>query len=306
MLSPRLMFHEMKAARAKEHSIVYWRRLIWRDLAYWQLRLFPKMQNLPIRAHYAGQKWSKDQLALERWKQGMTGFPLVDAGMRELLATGWMSQNVRMVAAILLCEHLNINWVEGERWFHHTLVDADPAINAMMWQNAGQGGLDQWNFRMSPATSGKTQDPTGNYVRRWCPELAKLQLKFLHTPWKAPELVLLEAGVKLGGCGPGSYPERIVTDIAAASKASQDAVKQQRLRNAEWSNKAGYDLIVLPQGSTVAHDGKKFRVFTKPHYRNVDSSEEQPEATSVRAGESRRSQGSGMKKRCFSRKGYRT
>ena len=74
---------------------------------------------------------------------------------------GWMAQNVRMVAAILLCEHLNIHWVEGERWFHHTLVDADQAINAMMWQNAGKSGLDQWNFTMSPSGSGKNQDPTG-------------------------------------------------------------------------------------------------------------------------------------------------
>jgi len=284
MLSPRLMFEEMKAAHAKEHSIVYWRRLIWRDLAYWQLRLFPKMQNLPIRAHYAGQTWNQDQRGLERWKKGMTGFPLVDAGMRQLLATGWMSQNVRMAAAILLCEYLNINWVEGEHWFHHTLVDADLAINAMMWQNAGQGGLDQWNFRMSPASSGKTQDPTGSYVRRWCPELAKLPLKYLHTPWKAPEHALLEAGVNLGGSGPGSYPERIVTDMTAATEASQDAVKQQRLRTAEWSNSDGYDLIVLPQGSTIAHDGKKFRVFTKPRYRNIDGHREQPEATSAGTG----------------------
>jgi len=199
----------------------------------------------------------------------MTGYPIVDAGMRELWTTGWMAQNVRMVAAIMLCEHLNINWVEGERWFHHTLVDADLAINAMMWQNAGKGGLDQWNFTMDAGSSGKNQDPTGSYVRRWCPELAKLPLKFLHKPWEAPEDVLHDAGVKLGT----SYPARIVVNLKAASKVSGDAIRQQRKRTAEdWSNNQGYDLILLPRGSTVAHDGQKFRVFTKPEFRNAAGS----------------------------------
>mmetsp|Transcript_29103 Transcript_29103/g.68840 ORF Transcript_29103/g.68840 Transcript_29103/m.68840 type:complete len:739 (+) Transcript_29103:45-2261(+) len=276
MLSSRLMFHEMKSAGAKEQSIVYWRRLVWRDLAYWQLGLFPQMQNQPIRAHYSGQVWSQDWSALERWQRGMTGFPLVDAGMRELWSTGWMAQNVRMVAAILLCEHLNIHWVEGERWFHHTLVDADSAINAMMWQNAGKSGLDQWNFSMSPASSGKTQDPQGHYVRRWCPELAKLPIKFLHTPWDAPEHVLREAGVVIGPGG--TYPERVVVDLPLAARISKDAICNQRKRSLEWSNDQGYDLIVLPRGSTLAHDGQKFRVFTVPKYRNVSEGSAYDEA----------------------------
>eukprot|EP00931_Biecheleriopsis_adriatica_P039684 TRINITY_DN22686_c0_g1_i2.p1 TRINITY_DN22686_c0_g1~~TRINITY_DN22686_c0_g1_i2.p1 ORF type:complete len:718 (+),score=109.97 TRINITY_DN22686_c0_g1_i2:43-2196(+) len=269
MLSPRLMFHEMKAAGAKEQSIVYWRRLVWRDLAYWQLNLFPKMRNVPIRAHYAGQAWNGDLGALERWQRGLTGYPLIDAGMRELWTTGWMAQNVRMAAAILLCEHLNIHWVEGERWFHHTLVDCDQAINSMMWQNAGKSGLDQWNFTMHPGSSGKSQDPKGDYVRRWCPELAKLPLKYLHTPWDAPENVLSQAGVKLGEHG--SYPDRIVVDIKGASRKSGDAIREQRKRSREWINDQGYDLITLPLGATVAHDGQRFRVFTKPEYRNAGS-----------------------------------
>lgn len=265
MLSCRLMFYEMKAAGAKEKSIVYWRRLVWRDLAYWQLSLFPRMQHDPIRAHYAGQEWNQDQDALRRWQSGATGYPIVDAGMRELWSTGWMAQNVRMLAAILLCEHLNVHWVEGERWFHHTLVDADAAINAMMWQNAGKSGLDQWNFSMSAATSGKNMDPTGKYVWKWCPELAKLPIKFLHTPWDAPEQVLRDAGVSLGQ----NYPRRIVADLKAAAEISQEAIRNQRKRSLDWSNDQGYDLIVLPRGSTLAHDGQKFRVFTVPKYRDV-------------------------------------
>lgn len=91
----------------------------------------------------------------------VAGFPLVDAGMRELWQTGWMQQNMRMVCAAFLTEYLNISWVEGARWFHDTLVDADAAVNSMMWQNAGKSGLDQWNFTMSPVS--KLQDPTGTW-----------------------------------------------------------------------------------------------------------------------------------------------
>eukprot|EP00933_Yihiella_yeosuensis_P068404 TRINITY_DN7398_c1_g1_i1.p1 TRINITY_DN7398_c1_g1~~TRINITY_DN7398_c1_g1_i1.p1 ORF type:complete len:738 (+),score=145.53 TRINITY_DN7398_c1_g1_i1:114-2327(+) len=269
MLSSRLMFYEMKDAGAKNQSIVYWRRLVWRDLAYWQLFLFPRMRNDPIRAHYAGQVWNQNPHALERWQQGKTGYPIVDAGMRELWTTGWMAQNVRMVAAILLCEYLNIHWVEGERWFHHTLVDADPAINPMMWQNAGKSGLDQWNFTMNPATAGKTQDPKGEYIRRWCPELAKLATSFVHCPWDAPAHVLKKAGVSIGP--KGNYPERIVVDLPAAARKSGDAIRENKKRARDWSNEHGYDLIVLPRGSTVSHDGQKYRVFTKPEFRRANS-----------------------------------
>lgn len=250
------------------------------------------MQHDPIRAHYAGQEWNRDQDALRRWQSGATGYPIVDAGMRELWSTGWMAQNVRMLAAILLCEHLNIHWVEGERWFHHTLVDADAAINAMMWQNAGKSGLDQWNFSMSAATSGKNMDPTGKYVQRWCPELAKLPIKFLHTPWDAPEQVLQDAGVTLGL----NYPRRIVADLKVAAKISQDAIRNQRKRSLDWSNDQGYDLIVLPRGSTLAHDGQKFRVFTVPKYREAggrDSNSDGWEARSSLAKGGRKAKGRG-------------
>lgn len=269
MLSSRFMFYEMKAAGAKEQSIVYWRRLVWRDLAYWQRSMFPQMRDKPIRAHYEGQSWNADPVALRRWQTGQTGFPLVDAGMRELWTTGWMAQNVRMAAAILLCEHLNIHWIEGEKWFHHTLVDADQAINSMMWQNAGKSGLDQWNFTMNAASAGKTQDPKGHYIRRWCPELSKLPAQYAHAPWEAPEHVLKEAGVSLGP--KGTYPHRILVDLSTAAWKSAEAIREQRKRSRDWINDQGYDLIVIPRGASVAHDGQKFRVFTKPEYRNSGS-----------------------------------
>eukprot|EP00927_Polykrikos_kofoidii_P076852 TRINITY_DN73878_c0_g1_i1.p1 TRINITY_DN73878_c0_g1~~TRINITY_DN73878_c0_g1_i1.p1 ORF type:complete len:757 (-),score=96.61 TRINITY_DN73878_c0_g1_i1:468-2738(-) len=264
MLSCRLMYWESKAASAKDVSTTFWRRLVWRDLAYWQLRLFPDMTDKPVRQHYAGQWWNTDKAALDRWRCGRTGYPLVDAGMRELWSTGWMSQNVRMAAAIHLCEHMSVHWVEGARWFHHTLVDADPAINPMMWQNAGKSGLDQWNFTMDPAEFGRRMDPTGDYVRRWCPELRSLPARFIHCPWEAPERLQRHLS-------PGSYPPRLVQDLDVAAADSCRAIREQRVRSQQWNDVGGYDLIVIPRGSTVAHDGRRMRLFTKKDYRLPDS-----------------------------------
>ena len=140
-LSPRLVRARLAAANCRAVSKTFWRRLVWRDLAYWQLWHWPGMAVAPIRSAYAAQRWRDDPAALAAWQRGRTGWPLVDAGMRELWATGWMQQNARMAAACLLTEYLGLPWVEGARWFHRTLVDADPAINAMMWQNAGKVGV---------------------------------------------------------------------------------------------------------------------------------------------------------------------
>lgn len=128
--------------------------------------------------------------------------------MRELYQTGWMQQNVRMITASFLTEYLCIDWREGARWYHDTLVDHDVAINAMMWQNAGRSGIDQWNFIMSPENG--SQDPTGTYVRRWVPELAKLPNKVIHKPWSANKAELQAAGVVLGE----NYPNRIIKDLS--------------------------------------------------------------------------------------------
>jgi len=260
MLSCRTMYWESMAANAKDVSTTFWRRLVWRDLAYWQLLLYPNMSDEPIRAHYAGQQWNTSEDAYHRWCQGKTGYPIVDAGMRELWETGWMAQNARMVSAIFLVEYLNISWVKGAHWFHHTLVDADPAINPMMWQNAGKSGLDQWNFTMHPAEFGRRMDPTGEYVRRWCPELRSLPARFIHCPWEAPDRLqkYIPQGV---------YPDRLVCDLEVAAQASRTAIRDQRARRRDRNDDGGYDLIVLPKGSTLQHDGRLARVFTKKDYR---------------------------------------
>jgi deoxyribodipyrimidine photolyase len=148
----------------REASRTFWRRLVWRDLAYWQLHHWPQLPTRNVRSQYESLQWAHNPEHLAAWQQGRTGFPLVDAGMRELWATGYMHQSVRIVVALFLTEYLNHSWVHGARWFHDTLADGDLAINCMMWQNAGKVGLDPWNFTSTPLN--KSADPSGDYVRR--------------------------------------------------------------------------------------------------------------------------------------------
>merc|ERR1719183_3218121 len=129
-----------------------------------------------------------------------------------------MNQSVRMICASFLVEYLRISWVFGEEWFHDQLLDADSAINSMMWQNAGRSGIDQWNFLISPVEA-KAQDPSGAYVRRWVPELAKLPTRYLHRPWEATPQELASCGVWLGE----NYPHRCVLDLRAAREEAKQA-----------------------------------------------------------------------------------
>ena len=254
-LAPRRLYHAVRdRGLPRDETKTFGRRLHWRDLASYQLAAFPEMTHKPIRAHYESHEWSDDRAALRAWQTGRTGYPMVDAGMRCLYATGWMHQSVRMVCAAFLVEYLGISWVEGARWFHDTLVDADVAINSMMWQNAGRSGIDQWNFVPSPVSG--SQDASGHYCRRWCPELAALPTKHIHTPWKASPETLAAAGVKLGA----NYPERIVVDLEAARRGTVGALLRMRRGAPQFNDAGGYDIITLPSGTTT-------RVFTKEEYR---------------------------------------
>lgn len=234
------------------------RRLFWRDLAYYQLKCFPDMRSTPIRKHYQNMEWvagEEEKRRFEAWKWGKTGFPIVDAGMRELYATGWMTQSIRMVVASFLVEYLRVNWVKGCEWFHYTLVDADSAINAMMWNNAGKGGIDQWNFVLSPVTA--SQDSSGEYTRKWVPELAEVQTPALvHRPWEAPTEVLERANVVLGE----TYPHRIVVNLKEERTKSIESTLEMRRKSQNVNTDRGYDLIQLP-------GGKETVVFTKKEYR---------------------------------------
>jgi len=172
---------------------------------------------------------------------------MVDAAMRELWHTGWMHQSMRMLVASFLVEVLGIDWREGHRWFHHTLVDQDPAINAMMWQNAGRSGVDQWNFKLDPTSN--YQDPHGTYVRRWVNELEQLPNKYLFTPWRAPSSVLEECGVVLGS----SYPHRVVQDIEHAQHVATNALIQHR-NQIQGKSSAGKAAVMEDEGEEERKD----------------------------------------------------
>ena len=255
-LSCRQLYHAVKnAGYPREVTKTFGRRLHWRDLAYYQLHTFPLMDRVPIRRHYEDHAWNaQSDMRLLAWQRGQTGYPMVDAGMRSLYATGWMHQSVRMVCASFLVEYLGVSWVEGADWFADTLVDADHAINSMMWQNAGRSGIDQWNFVLSPETG--SQDASGRFCREWVPELASLPRKHLHTPWLASADVLAHAGVELGR----TYPERIVTDLHSARRETVAALLAMRAQHLEMNDAGGYDLIRLPCGTQT-------RVFTKQEFR---------------------------------------
>ncbi|CAN0565836.1 unnamed protein product, partial [Laminaria digitata] len=154
---------------------------------------------------------------LAAWQRGQTGFPIVDAGMRELWHTGFMHNRVRMIVGSFLIKDLLVDWREGESWFWDTLVDADLANNAGNWQWVAGSGADASPFFriFNPMSQGEKFDPEGKYVRRWLPELAEMPDKFLHRPWEAPGEVLASAGISLGE----TYPEPLVDHAAARMRA---------------------------------------------------------------------------------------
>ncbi|HEY9213876.1 MAG TPA: FAD-binding domain-containing protein [Ancylobacter sp.] len=162
-------------------------------------------------------EWRHDPSFETAWQRGLTGYPLVDAGMRQLRQTGWMHNRVRMVVASFLIKHGQIDWRRGEAWFWDTLVDADPASNAASWQwVAGSGADAAPYFRVfNPVLQGEKFDPNGDYVRRFVPELARLPTAFIHKPWLAEGATLHKAGVTLGT----TYPHPIVDHAAARQRA---------------------------------------------------------------------------------------
>ncbi|HEV7370840.1 deoxyribodipyrimidine photo-lyase [Arenibaculum sp.] len=188
-----------------------------REFSYHLLYHHRGLPAVPLRPEFADFPWREDPEALRAWQRGATGYPLVDAGMRELWSTGWMHNRVRMIAASFLVKHLLIPWQTGEAWFWDTLVDADLASNAANWQwIAGCGADAAPYFRIfNPVLQGMKFDPEGDYVRRWVPELRGLPARHVHRPWEAPEGELRAAGVVLGR----TYPTPVVDHAAARGRA---------------------------------------------------------------------------------------
>ena len=193
------------------------RQVGWREFAHQLLYYHPESPGQPLRPEFATFPWKIDPRTLRAWTEGKTGYPLVDAGMRELWHTGWMHNRVRMVVASFLVKHLLIGWQEGAAWFWDTLVDADLANNTLGWQwVAGCGADAAPYFRIfNPVIQGEKFDPAGEYVRRWVPELAGLPDQWIHKPWKAPASILATADVQLGN----TYPFPIVDHDDARKRA---------------------------------------------------------------------------------------
>jgi deoxyribodipyrimidine photo-lyase len=196
---------------------VFLRQLGWREFAYHILHHFPATDTQPLRQAFRKLPWSASRAHLRAWQRGRTGYPLVDAGMRELWATGFMHNRVRMVTASFLVKHLLVSWRQGARWFWDTLLDADLAQNSFNWQwSAGCGADAVPYFRIfNPTTQAERYDPDGAYIRRWLPELARLPAPHLFAPWTAPTAVLSAAGVVLGK----TYPQPIVDHAIARERA---------------------------------------------------------------------------------------
>ena len=230
-ISAREVWHRVRAwtvdgkARVDSQAESYLRQLGWREFAHHVLFHFPRTPEQPLRKAFETFQWVEDSKALKAWQRGLTGYPLVDAGMRQLWATGWMHNRVRMLVASFLVKDLMISWNEGARWFWDTLVDADLANNTLGWQwSAGCGADAAPYFRVfNPITQGRKFDPDGAYVRKWVPELSKLPTRWIHQPWEAPEGELLGAGVILGR----TYPFPIV-DHAERRKLALQAFQWDR------------------------------------------------------------------------------
>ena len=214
-LSPRDLAEQVGTHTPGRSAFV--RQLAWRDFYAHILHHYPATATAAMRPEYDRIAWRDDPDGLAAWKQGTTGYPIVDAGMRQLLGEGWMHNRVRMITASFLIKDLLVPWQAGEAWFWDTLVDADLASNAASWQwVAGSGADAAPYFRVfNPVLQGEKFDPEGAYVRRWLTEIAALPDSYLHKPWQAPEAVLREAGIELGA----DYPHPIVDHAAARTRA---------------------------------------------------------------------------------------
>jgi deoxyribodipyrimidine photo-lyase len=223
-ISPRQVWHTVQDARLMpgqagktQGAEAYLRELGWREFAHHVLYHFPHTTHQPLRSQFAAFPWRDESTSLRAWQRGRTGYPLIDAGMRELWTTGWMHNRVRMVVASFLVKHLLLTWQAGAAWFWDTLVDADLANNTLGWQWAAGCGADAAPyFRIfNPITQGEKFDPRGAYVRHWIPELANVPDRWLHKPWEAPPTVLSEASVTLGQ----TYPLPIIDHRMARERA---------------------------------------------------------------------------------------
>jgi deoxyribodipyrimidine photo-lyase len=221
-ISSRQVWHAVRSRAAGDSRLAigsdaFLRQLGWREFSRYVLTsAAQRAESSPLDG--ATQfPWREDRASFRAWTRGETGYPLVDAGMRELWTTGWMHNRVRMIAASFLVKHLLLDWRLGEAWFWDTLVDADLGNNMLNWRSVAAVGADAapWFRIFNPSLQGRRFDPQGSYVRRWLPEIAGLPERFIHEPWKAPAGVQRAAGARIGR----DYPLPIVEHGVARKRA---------------------------------------------------------------------------------------
>jgi deoxyribodipyrimidine photo-lyase len=222
-ISPAQVWHAAAAAAERQPGPSpadidkFLSELAWREFCHHLLHHHPDLHESNVQPRFDAFEWRDDEAGLAAWRHGRTGYPLVDAGMRQLWTTGWMHNRVRMVAASFLVKHLMVHWRHGEAWFWDTLVDADPASNPAGWQWVAGSGADAAPFFrvFNPVVQSQKFDPQGTYIRRWVPEIAGLSDRDIHAPWASSPTALEAAGVRLER----TYPRPIVDHAAARARA---------------------------------------------------------------------------------------
>lgn len=220
LISPHQVWHHAKTyeGRVPEKDLKHFlSELGWREFSYYLMYHFPRIIDRNFSEKFDKFPWETNQDLLSRWKKGQTGYPIVDAGLRELYATGYMHNRVRMIAGSFLIKNLLQHWKHGRDWFEDCLVDADIASNNASWQwVAGSGADAAPYFRVfNPILQGEKFDKDGAYIKKWIPELDKLPSKFIHQPFEAPPLMLADLGIVLGE----TYPKPLVDLISSRDKA---------------------------------------------------------------------------------------
>lgn len=218
-ISSRQVIHSLlkgqKMSTLTDDVLTYAKEIVWREFAYSLLFYNPEMPTEPLDRRFSRFPWSKStKKHFQAWKTGQTGVPIIDAGMRELYATGWMHNRVRMIVGSYLVKNLLIPWQSGEQWFRDTLIDADLASNSMGWQWVSGCGADAAPFFrvFNPVLQGEKFDKDGEYVSKWVPEIAHLDAKWIHKPWELDELTRSKL----------SYPDPLV-DLKVTRQKALDA-----------------------------------------------------------------------------------
>ncbi|MFL2827816.1 MAG: cryptochrome/photolyase family protein, partial [Candidatus Puniceispirillales bacterium] len=212
-ISPNTVWYKIKdlsdiGLRHQQDTDTFLSEMGWREFSNSLLFYFPELPKKNLQNKFDRFKWDNNKSKLKSWKMGLTGYPIVDAGMRELWSTGYMHNRLRMIVGSFLVKNLLLHWHEGEKWFWNCLVDADLASNSASWQwIAGCGADAAPYFRIfNPVTQGLKFDIDGEYVRKYVPELSKLPNKYLFNPWEASQEILDKANIELGK----NYPKPIV------------------------------------------------------------------------------------------------